>query len=128
LEFPGGRQAFLLFLEKEFAVENLFFFEECNAFLTKCEFSGAIPTELIQDAKDLVSKFIEPSADLCVNISSDCRDKIISKIRKGSVDFEKFVFEEAKEEIYFLMKRDPFRRFKFTEQFKKVCMSSTYDE
>jgi hypothetical protein len=116
---PGSRKIFLKFLESEFSVENLFFFESCESFKQK-GISGEKREELFSQAKYIVDIFINTSSASSVNISHKTRSKVLgdfSTVSAEASDPSIGIFEKAKDEIFNLMVQDSFNRFKGTKEF-----------
>eukprot|EP00475_Leptophrys_vorax_P038851 TRINITY_DN6936_c0_g1_i1.p1 TRINITY_DN6936_c0_g1~~TRINITY_DN6936_c0_g1_i1.p1 ORF type:complete len:382 (+),score=91.09 TRINITY_DN6936_c0_g1_i1:108-1148(+) len=80
-----GRALFLQFLEREFAVENLLFYEICVLYREKCAsgISDAVE-EAAHDALSIYETFIDPSSPSAVNISGEQRQLIMNVFRKSS--------------------------------------------
>eukprot|EP00475_Leptophrys_vorax_P020334 TRINITY_DN27802_c0_g1_i1.p1 TRINITY_DN27802_c0_g1~~TRINITY_DN27802_c0_g1_i1.p1 ORF type:complete len:551 (+),score=114.19 TRINITY_DN27802_c0_g1_i1:24-1655(+) len=126
LESPEGRGRFLEFLQKEFSVENLLFWEASKAFYLK--FSRLEATnqrdmvadaEAQQEATVIRDTFILSSASSSINISSGIRSEILQtfpvrrrKRRIGTVHIPSDLFQKANKEIFELMFRDSYTRYK----------------
>jgi hypothetical protein len=99
---------FNVFLKKELADENIQFWVAVNNF--KSDVSNAA-------AKDLYDKYISESAELQVNVPGKMR-KQVNKLVAGEAAVGADIFEGCQTEIYKLMVRDNFARFKKTPEFK----------
>ena len=107
LSHPTGLSMFDTFLKKELADENIQFWTAVN------DFKETVSKE---SAQALYEKYISEAADLQVNVPGKMRKAI-----KAVVDGEEItedIFEGSQNEIYKLMVRDNFARFKKTEEFK----------
>jgi hypothetical protein len=142
-----GRCAFLLYLESEFSVENLFFIEACSDF--KMRFSLEKPEDVRKAAVKIVEMFILTSSAHCVNISFPARRKLLVMLQswkdikapnipssletfRGSQsslplvelssaeDLTPEIFESAKEEIVSMLANDTLLRFKSTQGYKNL--------
>eukprot|EP00475_Leptophrys_vorax_P009881 TRINITY_DN16572_c0_g1_i1.p1 TRINITY_DN16572_c0_g1~~TRINITY_DN16572_c0_g1_i1.p1 ORF type:complete len:198 (+),score=57.78 TRINITY_DN16572_c0_g1_i1:81-596(+) len=118
---PTGRNLFLAYLQKEFAIENLLFYEACNEF--KKEFSSEAKT--CSRLKEIVENFVKETAASQVNLSYGARSKILQALKncENSGGEEKPVidvsfFDDALKEILNLMTRDSFSRFRLTKEYK----------
>lgn len=74
-----------------------------------------VPTmpDLLNMAKNLIALYISPSAPMAINLSAKARAKTEASVAEGRV--ERGTFEIAANEIYQVMSRDSFARFKNTE-------------
>ena len=95
------RYKFRVFLKERHSAESLMFYESIELF------------EKIQDPKwqkrageGLISKFVMEEAELAANISSHCRTKLL-RVTK----WELHTFDEAKSEMYDLLKSNFFAPF-----------------
>lgn len=108
LVHPTGLNMFNAFLKKELADENIQFWVAVNEFKKDASQEAA---------KALYDKFISESGELQVNVPGKMR-KEISKIVSGDAgDVNVDIFEGSQNEIYKLMVRDNFARFKKTPEF-----------
>jgi hypothetical protein len=122
-----GRQAFLEFLEKEFAVENLLFFESVAAFRERFQSANnELSPEGEQEAHQIYETFIKTSSPSCVNISYEVRQRIIdiyenTRTSKTLTPAQRVptpdMFDSAQKEIFRLITRDSFLRFKLSPKF-----------
>ena len=69
-------------------------------------------------AKVIFDNYICPNADYMVNIRSQTTREITRRIQEDVIDVN--MFDEAQVEIYNLMRRDNFPRFKKSEEFRKL--------
>ncbi|KAJ3444716.1 regulator of g protein signaling [Anaeramoeba flamelloides] len=95
---------FMNFLKSQFTEENLLFFDKVNTFkkIKKKD-------ELKNEAKNIYGKFIEEGAKMQINIDSVTRNNIITKVKSNNINSD--IFEQAQNQIYFLMLNDPYSRF-----------------
>eukprot|EP00475_Leptophrys_vorax_P023439 TRINITY_DN32079_c0_g1_i1.p1 TRINITY_DN32079_c0_g1~~TRINITY_DN32079_c0_g1_i1.p1 ORF type:complete len:447 (+),score=95.60 TRINITY_DN32079_c0_g1_i1:70-1341(+) len=122
LKTPHGRNEFLSYLESEFAVENLLFFEAARDFHNK--YSGKITKfkagdDAFLEALEICETFIKASAPSAVNLPHEMRKAILAgfpltKALRASAFEESFsvdLFERAKLETFKLMMSDSYPRF-----------------
>eukprot|EP00475_Leptophrys_vorax_P040254 TRINITY_DN7436_c0_g1_i1.p1 TRINITY_DN7436_c0_g1~~TRINITY_DN7436_c0_g1_i1.p1 ORF type:complete len:547 (-),score=138.89 TRINITY_DN7436_c0_g1_i1:26-1666(-) len=77
LQDEGGLELFKAFLMKEFCVENLLFWMDCNEIMHLPDETPDIPLRVL----GMYSKYIHSNAPLMVNISSKNRLKIVEKVK-----------------------------------------------
>jgi hypothetical protein len=121
---PETRKDYLVFLEAEFAVENLYFYEECLHY--EREVDMFLETNLlIQRVQVIHDVFISPSAPTSVNISSQVRNELVEFLKRSKEYSEgippRDLFFKAKKEILHVMSRDTFLRFKQTAPYKRFA-------
>ena len=92
--------------------ENLEFWEECNSFKLR-EFADE--EEFDDEAQKIYSKFFDKNSEKEINIPALLRAKAKEKLDKKERNLD--MFEEAKTEIYKVMKQDNYERFKKSEEF-----------
>jgi hypothetical protein len=107
-----AREQFLNFLKSEFAVENLFFFEECANFKRQAE-GNTLAEELTRTAIEIRDNYVCTSAPYSVNISFTTRKAVLEDLATGKINAN--TFENAQTEIFNLMVRDSFVRFKYSK-------------
>ncbi|KAK9761555.1 hypothetical protein K7432_013465 [Basidiobolus ranarum] len=98
-------EQFKSFAAKDFTVENVLFYERCQA-ISRHETDSV---KIEQELHETYTTFIEPNAELMVNLDWDTFSKI-----KADVSVEKFypdMFNEAQAEIKDLMFCNTFPRF-----------------
>eukprot|EP00475_Leptophrys_vorax_P024355 TRINITY_DN33615_c0_g2_i2.p1 TRINITY_DN33615_c0_g2~~TRINITY_DN33615_c0_g2_i2.p1 ORF type:complete len:249 (+),score=54.05 TRINITY_DN33615_c0_g2_i2:52-798(+) len=113
-----SREAFWTFLQSEFSVENLAFYETCVEFEN---YEQNDRTKLLKRAHFILDTFILETAAHSVNISHACRTTLKGKLLTADQNkrislqtpAEEFrlIFKDAKEEIFALMQNDSFARF-----------------
>eukprot|EP00475_Leptophrys_vorax_P009118 TRINITY_DN15995_c0_g1_i3.p1 TRINITY_DN15995_c0_g1~~TRINITY_DN15995_c0_g1_i3.p1 ORF type:complete len:444 (-),score=89.66 TRINITY_DN15995_c0_g1_i3:69-1400(-) len=108
-----GRKLFLSFLELEFSVENLYFVEACDA-LRQLDMGSE---NFLKHIELIQTTFVDPSAVSSVNLAYNSRARLLNEMNQvkhsGAFDFS--VLEEARREIFELMVKDTFTRFKFAQ-------------
>eukprot|EP00475_Leptophrys_vorax_P033286 TRINITY_DN5211_c0_g1_i1.p1 TRINITY_DN5211_c0_g1~~TRINITY_DN5211_c0_g1_i1.p1 ORF type:complete len:493 (-),score=103.74 TRINITY_DN5211_c0_g1_i1:25-1443(-) len=119
LQTPELRQLFLHFLESEFSVENLLFYESCVKLenFIRCK---ADPEQISAHVQFMKETFISSSALSSVNIAHAARKQILDVIddekkhfaEEGYSDDFPAIFARAKDEVFTLMCRDSFTRFR----------------
>nr|CUU97673.1 hypothetical transcript [Hymenolepis microstoma] len=107
---PNGCQAFKAFLEKEFSSENLRFWLSVNAF----QFSPIY--NLKASAQRIYEEFLAPNAPSEINIDCTTRANTVEAVKNPT----RFVFVEAKQQIYKLMKSDSYVRFLRSDDYSAV--------
>eukprot|EP00475_Leptophrys_vorax_P039935 TRINITY_DN7319_c0_g1_i1.p1 TRINITY_DN7319_c0_g1~~TRINITY_DN7319_c0_g1_i1.p1 ORF type:complete len:465 (-),score=96.79 TRINITY_DN7319_c0_g1_i1:137-1531(-) len=112
LESKTGYLKFQEFLFKEFSVENLLFYSRTKNFEQKfmhVKESSRNFQEMIEEAKEICSFFVEGNTPLHINIRAENRKAIQDRLKRKS--FSSTMFRDARTEIYDLMKYDSFPRF-----------------
>jgi hypothetical protein len=123
LENIAGLELFQQHLLKELSVENIMFWNAVNEF--KYSSSTCTDTEEVkQSAQALFEIYVSDKATFQVNISSEQYDHISQVLQASASDIQQLraVFDQAQKEIFLLMARDSFHRFRHTEvydQWKK---------
>ena len=113
LSHSEGVKAFRAFLTEECADENLDFWEDCNSFQQS---SYENKKEVHEKAKYIFDRYCIETAEKEVNISSDERNELLHKLNTCCVSLD--MFEESQIEIYNVMNRDNYARFKTSDSFK----------
>uniref|UniRef100_A0A8C8DSC2 Regulator of G protein signaling 11 n=1 Tax=Oryzias sinensis TaxID=183150 RepID=A0A8C8DSC2_9TELE len=90
-----GRQEFMLYLEKEFSAENLYFWQACE------EIRHGESSKIVEKVEEVYKNFLAPGAARWVNIDSKTMDKTLEGIKQP----HRFVLDDAQMHIYFLMKK-----------------------
>ncbi|VDO03388.1 unnamed protein product [Rodentolepis nana] len=107
---PNGCQSFKAFLEKEFSSENLRFWLSVNAY----QFS---PIHNLKDSgQRIYEEFLAPNAPSEINIDCATRANTVEALKNPT----RFVFAEAKQQIYKLMKSDSYVRFLRSDDYSAV--------
>jgi hypothetical protein len=105
-------QLFQKFLEREWSVENILFWNAVRDF--KSKFDGLDENSQESMAHKIYNEYVTESAALCVNLPYEVRIKISKVINDESFPKEPIsceLFKAAEEEIFQLMLRDSYRRF-----------------
>jgi len=118
LEHPRGLMTFRMFLEKELASENVNFWEKSKEFRAS---NFTDKEERLLAAKQIFNDFCDENADSQVNLPSSIREHIRNTISEG--DISTTVFDQATNEIYKLMVRDNYARFKSNGQLENFLCS-----
>ena len=116
LAHPSGLKAFTDFLKIELADENIIFWNAVQAYVIA-------PNE--DNATRLYTDYISEKATLQVNIPGKMRQEILKNLEAATASggFPTSLFEPAEKEIYKLMVRDNYARFKKSPQFKEFFSS-----
>lgn len=101
LKDPSGRELFRRYLEREYSIENLLFYEVCN------ELRYATNKDIEIRVNDIYNEFLAPNAHCPINI--DSRIMAITKAKKENPN--RHTYDEAREHIFNLMTRDSYNRF-----------------
>ena len=90
------------FAEQELSSENVEFYREAQRYTTSPE---------LQLRDGIVDNYVRPGSDREINISSNARTEILER-QKNEPEPKKDVFVNAQGEVFELIKRDTFPRFK----------------
>ena len=112
LSHPNALEAFRNYLKSELADENLEFWCAQREFVLNV---GNEVENLAERANKLFDTYLSTSADLQVNIPGKMRTEIKAALDSGKID--EGLFGRAEAEIYKLMVRDNYARFKRTSEF-----------
>lgn len=119
-----GKSMFRNYLQKNFADENIDFWVAANEFKDACSGSigehsgsdsGRGKDDLESSAKDIFYKYCDEDAERQVNLPHAIRSSMEKSIKEGHVG--ESLFDSAIHEIYNLMVRDNYLRFKKTPDF-----------
>mmetsp|Transcript_3277 Transcript_3277/g.6674 ORF Transcript_3277/g.6674 Transcript_3277/m.6674 type:complete len:659 (+) Transcript_3277:197-2173(+) len=125
LDHKRSREAFVEHLQHEHGSENLKFYELVKHF--EKNFVYMSDDEALSSAEKIVDDFIKPDAEDCVNLPSKIAEVIIEAVKVH--DLHDDTFSKAKEEIYNLMNRDLYQRFKNSEAFDNLMKRlHTYED
>lgn len=113
LDHKRSREAFVEHLEQEHGSENLKFYELAMHF--EKNFVYMSDEEALDKAEQICSNFVAPESQDCVNLPSKIADVIMKAVKMH--DLHEDTFSKAMEEIYNLMNRDLYHRFKNSEAF-----------
>lgn len=110
LRHERGKQLLLQHATVEVNEENLLFWIEVDEFERR--FQGSTDTKelLVEEASRIYHKFIIPTSEMPVNLPSSILEAASAQVSSGNEDWDQFTL--AKVEIYNLMERDMFLRFK----------------
>jgi hypothetical protein len=92
LQDEEGLELFKHFLMKEFCVENLLFWMDCNEIMHLSDDTPDIPLRVMA----MYMKYVHPNAPLMVNISSKSRVQIVHRVKMVEATFMKTPHEESK--------------------------------
>jgi len=110
---PSVQQYLLDFTKQEFSDENYKFWLAVN------DFRRINPVHH-EKMKEIMETFVKPGATEEVNIPSDVRGKCVKLAEEGGTQT---MFDVAQDEIYSLMEKDTWNRFKTSEQCEKMLSS-----
>uniref|UniRef100_A0A7S1BBP2 Cyclic nucleotide-binding domain-containing protein n=1 Tax=Corethron hystrix TaxID=216773 RepID=A0A7S1BBP2_9STRA len=118
LEHPRGLFSFRIYLEKEMASENVKFWEEAKVFRVT-EFTDE--KEKLSRANKIFNEYCDVNAENQVNLPASIRDYLSSKLSENFIHSS--IFDQAVQEIYRLMVRDNFARYKSSGQLETFLRS-----
>ena len=125
LDHKRSREAFVEHLQQEHGSENLKFYELAKHF--EKNFVYMSDEEAIESAEKICTDFVRPEAEDCVNLPSKIAEVILKAV-KGH-DLHEDTFSKAMEEIYNLMNRDLYQRFKVSKAFDNLMKKlHTYED
>jgi hypothetical protein len=123
------RSEFMKFLEGELSVENLAFYGACES-LEQMELNGESEKLIVAKALIIRQTYIASNSINSVNLSGATRAETLRRLQEieskafagqlGTNDKCSEVFIKAKKEVFRLMARDSFMRFKI--QYKEVFL------
>jgi hypothetical protein len=122
------RDLFVKFLQSEFSVENLIFYFSCLAISESFEKGNSLEV-VVQQYRFVRDKFILETSEFPINISSKCRNSLKLKLAESSLATATFdelnpgLLDPAKEEVFNLMARDSFTRFRRTPEYRQATQS-----
>jgi len=124
----SGRDAFYQFLKSEHATENLNFFEAVDAFRNSTNTNTSLSTtssDLKTDIGNIIDKFLLPSSDEEVNVSSATKSLIVSMVKSATDNIRAEVYEtirnaleKAQQDILIIMALGAYPRFVKTKLYK----------
>jgi hypothetical protein len=118
LESTKGRELFLKFLQKEFAIENLLFYEACVEFRTRFETAGFSRDYALFQATEICNTYVKVGAVDQVNLSDNARREVLTAINSPEPKIDSSLFEKTEGEIFSLIAKDSFSRFKVSKEYK----------
>ncbi|GMH50589.1 hypothetical protein TL16_g00813 [Triparma laevis f. inornata] len=125
LDHKMSREAFVNHLKEEHGQENLRFYELARHF--EKNFVYMSDEEAYDSATIIVNNHILAESPECVNLPSKMANAI--KDSMANHDLHEDSFSKAQEEIYNLMNRDLYQRFKKSEAFDHLMqLLHTYDD
>eukprot|EP00753_Platysulcus_tardus_P019968 PLAT7663.2.p1 GENE.PLAT7663.2~~PLAT7663.2.p1 ORF type:complete len:596 (+),score=279.09 PLAT7663.2:31-1818(+) len=113
---PKGNEAFLHHLQREFSQENLAFFEAVRNFHQLPD--STAESDVVAVAGQIGRDFFGKSAPLEINLPHDILSDVQSKLEEGAVSRD--LFDVAQHEVFHLMERDNFTRFRKTDSFREL--------
>jgi len=112
---PQGVSLFAKFLESEFSVENLAFWIAINEFkISFHQNDGRDPTIV---GREIFNYYVGDSATQLVNISGKSRQSLKNIFENNEAEIVSTIFDEAQNEVFLVLQRDSYHRFKQTEVF-----------
>lgn len=122
LKDPSGVKLFRAYLKKEFAEDNLKFWEEVS------KFNKLKPTDksLKKKAEEIFNMFIKDGAEQEINLPGAIRRTIIIDFNNNNVRVN--TFDVAQKSVFHLMENDSFRRFVKADEWKQYIKSKGYQK
>ncbi|ETO14805.1 enolase protein, partial [Reticulomyxa filosa] len=119
LQIPKALRYFTMFLESEYAAENVHFYLAVREF--KKSFPFLDTTTKIDMAKIICNAFIADSGDQQINIAGHLKRSILKQMNEGNVT--EAMFDDCLRSIVTLIERDSFPRFKQSVMFQQFLSS-----
>ena len=113
LKHSESKELYQIFLEEMHGEENLRFYDAATSFLKKYE--ERTGDEVKSKAEYIVKRFLTITAPEAINVPHNIYKQTQDDIERNPVP--KAIFETAKKEIYTLMERDLYQRFKKSKHF-----------
>ncbi|XP_078089574.1 regulator of G-protein signaling 6 isoform X5 [Mustelus asterias] len=113
LKDPAGREQFLKFLESEFSSENLRFW------LAAEDLKKRPLLEVPDKVQETWQEFLAPGAPSAINLDSHSYEITSQNVK----DPGRYIFEDAQEHIYKLMKSDSYARFLRSNGYQELLQS-----
>lgn len=110
LQDPAGKDQFSKFLDKEFSGENLKFWLACK------ELKGLPIREVHRKVHEIFTEFLAPGAHNPVNVDGTITELVRNRME---VNPTRYVFDEAQDHIFKLMKSDSYSRYLRSDQYKE---------
>ncbi|XP_067912950.1 regulator of G-protein signaling 11 [Heterodontus francisci] len=114
LHDPLGRKEFRHFLEREFSVENLSFWEACE------DVQYGEQSKVEEKVETVFEQFLAAGASKWVNIDSKTMEKTLDGLQIP----HRYVFEDAQMHIYMLMKKDSYPRYIKSDLYRNMLATS----
>ena len=125
LEHKRSKAAFVEHLEQQHGEENLKFYLEAVAY--NKDFDTMTNEEAHATLASIVEMYIKEDSKLTVNLPSKISVPIIAELEGD--DFSSETLKKAEEEIFLLMDRDLYQRFKTSDNFAELMAKlHTYDD
>lgn len=113
LQHQVSRQLYCDFLDKEFGSENIQFYDAVTEYKNEYESSSEEKREV--QATNIIKKFLTEDSDFAVNVTSrmykDAQELLNTK------KFTESCFDVSSKEIYKMMEKDLFQRFRRSKSF-----------
>ncbi len=119
LSSPHGRELFQTHMAKEFSNESLDFYTQAGEYKN-------LQTEKERQIKGMKiwKEFIPDEAPKQINILSSVRTEIDEMVK--ACEFPVSLFDAAHKEIFFMMEKDNFARFKLNDSFKDYLQQNSW--
>lgn len=125
LNHKVSRNVFKKHLVEMHGEESLHFFDEATTF--ESTYKTMSKKEIIERAKTIIDRFLVANANETVNVSHEIFNKAQLLLRENQ--FTPGMFDDAIKEIYILMERDLFQRFKKSDTFSNLLVQiRSYDD
>ena len=134
LDDPRANQAFQRYLIKEFAVENILFWNACK--LYRITYAAAEPAAKATFLETVYDTYLSPKAKMEINLTSKVRLETLNKIGAGSGTWTRSLaekatpdaLEQAERAIFLLMKVNFWDRFKNTSAPSIIALNMGFQE
>jgi CRP-like cAMP-binding protein len=119
---PLGLEYFTKHLEDEYSTENINFWKECYRY-------KLTPIENIEERREIAENikrtYLDPNSAQEINIPGSDKIATIEKINSG--EFSNNLFKNCINEVFTMMERDSFKRFKESKLFAEfLAQADTY--
>ncbi|GMH68946.1 hypothetical protein TrRE_jg1106 [Triparma retinervis] len=136
MKTEGRKATFRRHLEGEYSTETLEFYNHVEDYRNLVKSLEVDEYEdMREDCNDLVdviyNRFIDEGANEQVNIQGRTRNEIkniVERVNKNTQLYPFTIFDSAQQEIYQLMNRDTFERFKHNDALMDQMLTSLFDE
>merc|ERR1712130_431579 len=113
LHIPRASRYFVLFLESEYAEENIHYVLSVNEY--KNAYNNLSHSNRMEMAQIICNNFISDDGKQQINVSYQQRKLILDRIKANNIDQN--IFDVTQKAIYTLLERDCFPRFKASHFF-----------
>jgi hypothetical protein len=133
LNHPTGYELLYRFLQNEFALENILFWKASQDFVTEFNQSAfETSNKPIENAQELMVKYVNNDAIMCINISFACRQDLFKEFQTLLMNADNLqekvktfanALLAAQKEVLKMTAMDSFVRFRETPHFKEFAIN-----